>query len=66
MLVNNELEKMWKEVMYCPETYLEEPVTLRNFPKIRGGIQNIPDWCRHLQVYSICGSAKYRSQQAKL
>jgi hypothetical protein len=25
---------------------------------IRGGIQNIPDWCRHL--YSSCGSAKHR------
>jgi hypothetical protein len=24
---------------------------------IRGGIQNFPDWCRHL--YSSCGSAKY-------
>jgi hypothetical protein len=31
---------------------------------IRGGIQNIPDWCRHL--YSSCGSAMHRSQQAKL
>jgi hypothetical protein len=31
---------------------------------VRGGIQNIPDWCRHL--YSSCGSAKRRSQQAKL
>jgi hypothetical protein len=31
---------------------------------VRGGIQNIPDWCRHL--YSSCGSAKHWSQQAKL
>jgi hypothetical protein len=31
---------------------------------VRCGIQNIPDWCRHL--YSSCGSAKHRSQQAKL
>jgi hypothetical protein len=31
---------------------------------VRGGIQNIPDWCRHL--YSSCGSAKHRSQQAKI
>jgi hypothetical protein len=31
---------------------------------IRGGIQNIPDWCRH--VYSSCVSPKHRSQQAKL
>jgi hypothetical protein len=31
---------------------------------IRGGIQNIPDWFRHL--YSSCGSTKHRSQQAKL
>jgi hypothetical protein len=30
----------------------------------RGGIQNFPDWCCHL--YSSCGSAKHRSQQAKL
>jgi hypothetical protein len=29
-----------------------------------GGIQNIPDWCRHL--YSSCVSAKHRSQHAKL
>jgi hypothetical protein len=29
-----------------------------------GGIQNIPDWCRHL--YRSCGSAKHQSQQAKL
>jgi hypothetical protein len=25
---------------------------------IRGGIQNISDWCRHL--YSNCGSVKHR------
>jgi hypothetical protein len=25
---------------------------------VRGCIQNIPDWCRHL--YSSCGSAKHR------
>jgi hypothetical protein len=31
---------------------------------IRGGIQNIPDCRRHL--YNRCGSAKHRSQQAKL
>jgi hypothetical protein len=31
---------------------------------IRGRIQNIPDWCRH--IYSSCGSAKPRPQQAKL
>jgi hypothetical protein len=31
---------------------------------IRGGIQNILDWCCHL--YSSCGSTKYRSQQTKL
>jgi hypothetical protein len=31
---------------------------------IRGGIQNIPDWCRHL--YSRCGSPKHGSKQAKL
>jgi hypothetical protein len=31
---------------------------------IRGGIQNIPDWCRHL--YSSRGSTKNLSQQAKL
>jgi hypothetical protein len=31
---------------------------------IRGGIQNIPDRCRHL--YSSCGSTKHQSQQAKL
>jgi hypothetical protein len=31
---------------------------------IRGGIQNIPDWCHHL--YSSCGSTKNLSQQAKL
>jgi hypothetical protein len=30
---------------------------------IRGAIQNILDWCCHL--YSSCGSAKHRSQQAK-
>jgi hypothetical protein len=28
---------------------------------IWGGIQNIPDWCRHL--YSSCSSAKHRSEQ---
>jgi hypothetical protein len=32
--------------------------------QVRSGIQYIPDWCRHL--YSSCGSAKHRSQQAKL
>jgi hypothetical protein len=32
--------------------------------KVRGGIKNIPDWCRHL--YSSCGSAKHQSQHAKL
>jgi hypothetical protein len=32
--------------------------------RLRGGIQNIPHWCRHL--YSSCGSAKHRSQKAKL
>jgi hypothetical protein len=31
---------------------------------LRGGNQNIPDWCRHL--HSSCGSAKHRPQQAKL
>jgi hypothetical protein len=31
---------------------------------IRGGTQNIPDWCRHL--YSSCGNEKQWSQQAKL
>jgi hypothetical protein len=31
---------------------------------VRGGTQNILDWCRHL--YSSSGSAKHRSQQAKL
>jgi hypothetical protein len=31
---------------------------------VRGGIQNIPDWCRHL--YSSCGSAKHLFQKAKL
>jgi hypothetical protein len=31
---------------------------------VRGGIQNIPDFCSHL--YSSCGSAKHWSQQAKL
>jgi hypothetical protein len=52
------------DLRYCPESYLEEPVTFWIFPKIRGGIQNIPDWCRHL--YNICGSANHRSQRAKL
>jgi hypothetical protein len=37
---------------------------LQGFLTIRGGIQNIPDWCRRL--YSSCDSAKHRSQQAKL
>jgi hypothetical protein len=32
--------------------------------RIRDGIQNIPDWCRHL--YSSCGIAKHRYQQDKL
>jgi hypothetical protein len=31
---------------------------------IRGSIQNIPDWCRHL--YSSCGSTKNLSQKGKL
>jgi hypothetical protein len=31
---------------------------------IRGGIQNIPDRCRHL--HNSCGSAKHRYKQAKL
>jgi hypothetical protein len=31
---------------------------------IRGGAQYIPDWCHHL--YNSSGSAKHRSQQAKL
>jgi hypothetical protein len=31
---------------------------------VRGGIQNIQDWRRHLDIR--CGSAKHRSQQAKL
>jgi hypothetical protein len=31
---------------------------------LRGGIQNIPDWCRHL--YSSCGSTNNLTQQAKL
>ena len=31
---------------------------------VRGRIQNIPDWCRHL--YKSCSSARHRSQQAKL
>jgi hypothetical protein len=26
--------------------------------KLRGGIQNIPDWCRH--IYSSCDNAKHR------
>jgi hypothetical protein len=32
--------------------------------ELRGGIQNIPDWCRRL--YSSCGSAKHCSKLAKL
>jgi hypothetical protein len=43
--------------MYCSL----EP--LRN-TFLRRGIQNIPDWCRHL--YNSCGSIKSFSQQAKL
>jgi hypothetical protein len=31
---------------------------------VRGGIQDIPDWCCHL--YSSCGSAKHRSHQSKM
>jgi hypothetical protein len=34
------------------------------FVELRGGIQNIPDWCRHL--HSRCGSARHQSQQTKL
>jgi hypothetical protein len=33
---------------------------------IPGSIQNIPDWCRLLYTYKNCGSAKHRSQKAKL
>jgi hypothetical protein len=32
--------------------------------ELRGGIQNIPDWCRH--PYSSCDIAKYQTQQSKL
>jgi hypothetical protein len=37
---------------------------VNRWPHARGGIQNIPDWWRHL--YSSCGSAKHRPQQKKL
>jgi hypothetical protein len=33
-------------------------VVIKEKWNIRGGIQNIPDWCRHL--LSSCGSAKHR------
>jgi hypothetical protein len=46
--------------------FLSAYLALCDFPfcPLRNGIQNIPDWCRH--VYSSCGSAENRSQQAKL
>jgi hypothetical protein len=44
--------------------FIELCVFITAYTCIRGDIQNIPDRCRHL--YNSCGSAKHRSQQAKL
>jgi hypothetical protein len=48
----------------CPITPWRSVVFQKKGTLIRGCIQNIPDWYRHL--YSSCGGTKNLSQQAKL
>jgi hypothetical protein len=44
---------------YRPEKQINEKVwSIKTHYSIRGGIENILDWCRHL--YRSCGSAKHR------
>jgi hypothetical protein len=59
------LSKLWGVVIYMYLVYYYNfPKTVSGNGRNTGGIQNIPDWCRH-QCRS-CGSAKHRPQQAKL
>jgi hypothetical protein len=51
-------------VLYGRKRKYREDLVSTSVRYTRGGIQNIPDWCKHL--YNSCGSAKQRSQQAKL
>jgi hypothetical protein len=53
--------------LFSGRMYIHKTVytTLKTYTlHLRGGIQNIPDWCR--QLYSSFGIAKHRFKQAKL